>query len=183
MSPPYKGIQDSLGVWIPRCGFRILDTGFQIFNSGIWIPDSNCLWDPGFLELYFGFRSRGFRYYKRKFTRFRYSMSKNLSQNPDSLTFISHPSAIYLSPSSIDFWAACGPIKKWVASMSKSDKMALRVLFLRSRKGGINFWGGGGYLLFDHEISIHWKPKQVFFIIYTRFRRSYKLSIEHRRPL
>ena len=129
MSPPYKGIQDSLGVWIPRCGFRILDTGFQIFNSGIWIPDFNCLWDPGFLELYFGFRSRGFRYYKRRFTRFRYSMSKNLSQNPDSLTFISHPSAIHLSPSSIDYWAACGPIKKWVASMSKFDKMVLRVLF------------------------------------------------------
>ena len=58
-----------------------------------------------------------------------------------------------------------------------------RCVSYSSRRGGINFWGGGGYLLFDHEISIHWKPKQVFFIIYTRFRRSYKLSIEHRRPL
>ena len=171
MSPPYKGIQDSLGVWIPRCGFRILDTGFQIFNSGIWIPDSNCLWDPGFLELYFGFRSRGFRYYKRKFTRFRYSMSKNLSQNPDSLTFISHPSAIHLSPSSIvaqskNELRLCRNLTKWCC-VSYSP-----------RKGGINLWGGGGCLLFDHEISIDWKLKQVFFIVYTRFRRSYKLSIE-----
>ena len=64
MSPPYKRIQDSLKVWIPRRGFRILGTGFHIFNSGIWIPDSNCFRDPGFLELEFGFRSRGFRYHK-----------------------------------------------------------------------------------------------------------------------
>ena len=26
---PYKGIQDSLGFWIPRGGFRIPGTGFQ----------------------------------------------------------------------------------------------------------------------------------------------------------
>ena len=30
-----KGIQDSLGFWIPRCGFRIPGTGFQSFS---WIP-------------------------------------------------------------------------------------------------------------------------------------------------
>ena len=37
-----KGIQDTLGFWIPRRGFRIPFTGFQIFFSGTWIPDSNC---------------------------------------------------------------------------------------------------------------------------------------------
>ena len=32
---PRKGIQNSLGFWIPRRGFRIQGTGFQIFFSGI----------------------------------------------------------------------------------------------------------------------------------------------------
>jgi len=36
---PCKGIQDSLGFWIPN---RILGTGFQIFFSGTCILDSNC---------------------------------------------------------------------------------------------------------------------------------------------
>ena len=39
---PCKGIQDTLGFWIPRRGFRIPFTGFQIFLGGTWIPDSNC---------------------------------------------------------------------------------------------------------------------------------------------
>ena len=29
--------------------------GFRFFVSGTWIPDSNPLWDSGFLELYSGF--------------------------------------------------------------------------------------------------------------------------------
>ena len=29
---PCKGIQDSLGFWIPHCGFRIRGTGFQYFS-------------------------------------------------------------------------------------------------------------------------------------------------------
>ena len=45
---PYKGIQDSLGFWIPRRVFRILGTGFQYLSVklGFWIliiraiPDS-----------------------------------------------------------------------------------------------------------------------------------------------
>ena len=39
---PCKGIQDTLGLWIPRRGFRIPITGFQIFFSGTLIPDSDC---------------------------------------------------------------------------------------------------------------------------------------------
>ena len=40
---PCKGIQDSLGFWIPN---RILGIGFQIFFSGTWIPDSySCIPD------------------------------------------------------------------------------------------------------------------------------------------
>ena len=46
-----NGIQDSLGFWIPRCGFQIPGTGFQslsveprdydLFSLGrTWIPDS-----------------------------------------------------------------------------------------------------------------------------------------------
>ena len=35
-----KGIQDSLGFWIPRRGFRILGTGLQSLSMelGFWIP-------------------------------------------------------------------------------------------------------------------------------------------------
>ena len=37
---PYKGIQDSLGFWIPRRGFQIPGTGFQSLSVelGFWIP-------------------------------------------------------------------------------------------------------------------------------------------------
>ena len=37
---PCKGIQDSLGFWIPRHGFRIPGTGFQSLSvePGFWIP-------------------------------------------------------------------------------------------------------------------------------------------------
>ena len=37
---PYKGIQDSIGFWIPRRGFRIPGTGFQALSAelGFWIP-------------------------------------------------------------------------------------------------------------------------------------------------
>ena len=40
MPPPYKRIQDSLGVWIPRRGFRILglDSRFLTMECGFRIP-------------------------------------------------------------------------------------------------------------------------------------------------
>ena len=42
-------------------GFQVLDSGLSV--SGTWIPDSNRLWDSGFLELYshMRFQSPGFR--------------------------------------------------------------------------------------------------------------------------
>ena len=43
---PCKGIQDSLGFWIPCCGFRIPSTGFRI--QAQWIPDSKKSWIPFF---------------------------------------------------------------------------------------------------------------------------------------
>ena len=43
---PCKGIQDSLGFWIPCCGFRIPGTGFRI--QAQWIPDSRKSWSPLF---------------------------------------------------------------------------------------------------------------------------------------
>ena len=55
-----KGIQDSHGFWIPRRGFRIPVTGFQIFSIGTRIPDSNCQWDSRFLQLFSGFQTPGF---------------------------------------------------------------------------------------------------------------------------
>ena len=67
--PPCKGIQDSLRLWIPRRGLRILITGFQIFFSETWIPNSNCYWDSGFLQLFFGFQGPGLRI--PQFPRFR----------------------------------------------------------------------------------------------------------------
>ena len=43
---PCKGIHDSLGFWIPPCGFRIASTGFRI--PAQWIPDSKKGWIPNF---------------------------------------------------------------------------------------------------------------------------------------
>ena len=67
---PYKGFQESLGFWIPCCGFRIPGTGLRIFTSRTWIPDSlNCIPDSKALDSEF---------HKQKSARFR---------NPDSLTW------------------------------------------------------------------------------------------------
>ena len=40
---PYKGIQDNLGFWIPRRGFRITGTGFQIPWAVFPIPKPRIL--------------------------------------------------------------------------------------------------------------------------------------------
>ena len=45
-APYTEGIQDSLGSWIPRCGFRITGTGFLTF--GPWNVDSGIQWVVGF---------------------------------------------------------------------------------------------------------------------------------------
>ena len=43
-SPALKGIRDSLGFWIPSCGFRIFFvSGTRIPDSLSWIPDSTIL--------------------------------------------------------------------------------------------------------------------------------------------
>ena len=78
---PCKGIQDTLGFWIPRRGLRIPITGFQIFFSRTWIPDSNCQWDSGFLHLYSGFQGPGFRIPQAKISKIPDSKCKNF---PDS---------------------------------------------------------------------------------------------------
>ena len=56
---PCKGIQDSLGFWIPCCGFRIPGTGFRI--PAQWIPDSKNSWITFFFRfemLFFALRFR-----------------------------------------------------------------------------------------------------------------------------
>ena len=73
-------LQDTLGFWIPRRGFRIpCEWNFSLFSPGVqfapshnlnsqnrlvqlWIPESNCLWDSGFLELSSGFQSPDFKF-------------------------------------------------------------------------------------------------------------------------
>ena len=83
----------------------------------------------------------------------------------------------------IYYCAACGPIKKWVASMSKKDKMAdrspRRHCLSYSPNSGTDF-SVKGVTAFLPWFSIHWKPKRVvFFIVHTRYRKSYKLSVEN----
>ena len=84
---PLKGIQDSLGFWIPRRGFRIPGTVFQIL--GQWNLDFNRKWDSGFLctgSLIFHFSISGFRIPQAKFLGFR---------NLDSQPYIEHGSQSY----------------------------------------------------------------------------------------
>ena len=63
---PRKGIQNSLGFWIPCGGFLIPGTGFQSLSVklGFWIPRLAFKWEYRFLELYSGFHKyffSGFR--------------------------------------------------------------------------------------------------------------------------
>ena len=156
MSPPYKGIQDSLGVWIPRCGFRI--------PIVCGIPDSlSCILDSEAEDL----DTTGEHFpdfgipWAKIYPRIRIPLLLFRTQVP----FIyHHPQLIFGLPvaQSKNELRLCRNLTKW------------RCVSYSPRKGGINLWGGGGCLLFDHEISIDWKLKQVF----RRFRRSYKLSIE-----
>ena len=67
-APPCKGIQDSLRFWIPRSGLRILITGFQIFFSETWIPDSySCFSDS---------KAQDSGFQEEKFPRFRIPLRK-----------------------------------------------------------------------------------------------------------
>ena len=70
-----NAVQDSLGYWIPRCGFRISPgTGFQSMSVELkfWNLDSlSCMLHPVF-------QSQGFRISEAKISR--------IPWNPDSLT-------------------------------------------------------------------------------------------------
>ena len=81
--PPCKGIQDSLGFWIPLRGFRISRWWISVFVGGTWILDCNCRWDSRFLELYSGFQSPGFGIPQANFPRFWIPQAK-LSWIPES---------------------------------------------------------------------------------------------------
>ena len=56
---PCEGIQDSLGLWTPSRGFRIPRTGFQSLSVELGFRIPIVL---GFLELFSGFLSLGFRF-------------------------------------------------------------------------------------------------------------------------
>ena len=70
INPRQSWILDSTP-WIPDSRYFI-----PVFVSGTWILDSNPLWNSGFLELYSGFQSPGFRIPQVKFSRFPDSTSK-----------------------------------------------------------------------------------------------------------
>ena len=72
-----KGIQYSLGFWIPRRGFQIPGTGYQSLSVELWTLDFNGYSDSWFLELYFVFQSQDFWFHKQEFPTF---------WNPDFLT-------------------------------------------------------------------------------------------------
>ena len=65
-----KGVEDSHGFWIPRRGFRIPSTGFRIFCQCSVDSRFQSLMDSGFLDLYSGFKSPGFRIPQAKFPEF-----------------------------------------------------------------------------------------------------------------
>ena len=46
--------------------FHAVDSGFQVLNSGTWIPGSNRSWDSGSHELHSGLQSPGLRIPQRK---------------------------------------------------------------------------------------------------------------------
>ena len=76
---PCNGIQDSLGLWIQHRGFRILGTGFWILRQ--WNLDSG--FQSGFLKLYRGFQSPGFRIPQDKLPGFWIPQAK-ISRIPES---------------------------------------------------------------------------------------------------
>ena len=90
---------------------------------------------------------------------------------------------------SLLYSAVCGPIRLSHVYVEKRQNggqissKALLVLFPLQWSRHLVFGRCGRCLLLYHEFYIHWKPKRVFFIVYTRYRRSYKLSVESIRPL
>ena len=78
-----KGIQDSLGFWIPRRGFRIPVTGFQSFSVelGFWIPIVRGI--PDSLSCILDSKAQDFGFHKQNFPRFRIPQAK-ISWIPES---------------------------------------------------------------------------------------------------
>ena len=79
----YKGIQDSLGFWIPRRGFRIPGAGFQSFSVelGFWIPIVRGI--PDSLSCILDSKAQEFGFHKQNFPRFRIPQAK-ISWIPES---------------------------------------------------------------------------------------------------
>ena len=87
-----------------------------------------------------------------------------------------------------NYWVACGPIKRGVESVSKKrqnggqiSQKALRVLF------PLQWWNrllrGEVPSFLTMNCPFIESRNKCFFILYTRFWRSYKLSMEHIRLL
>ena len=77
---PCKGIQDSLGFWIPRHGFRIPGTGYRIFFSGTWIPVVSGI--PDSLGCIPDSKAQDSGFHRQTFPRFRIPHAK-ISKIPD----------------------------------------------------------------------------------------------------
>ena len=89
-APPCKGIQDSIGFWIPHNGFRIPDIGFQSLSVelGLWIPIFCGIPDSLSCILYSGFQSLGFQISQPKYSLIPDSTNKKFPRfrNPDFST-------------------------------------------------------------------------------------------------
>ena len=79
---PLGKFESKLGpreAWILYSTRRIPDSSLCPWNFGFWIPSVNgLLWDSGFVELYSGFQTPGFRIPQAKFSRIPDSISKKV---------------------------------------------------------------------------------------------------------
>ena len=66
-----QGIQDSLGFWILRRGFRIQDTAFQLLLVKIWCCIPNVRWIPNSLSFIQESKAHDSGFHKHKFSGFR----------------------------------------------------------------------------------------------------------------
>ena len=89
ISPHVRESKEDSGFY----GFQVVGfIGFQCLSVeiGFWIPDSNRLWDSGFLELYSGFHKQNFLgVHKQKFPGFQRQKFPRF-RNPDSLHGANH---------------------------------------------------------------------------------------------
>ena len=84
---PHEGIQDSLGFWISRCGFRILLD--SVFVGRTWILDSNPIFVSGILDSLSVFRIPKVKFFQIPESGFLYTGRKSNISNSNSIWKVS----------------------------------------------------------------------------------------------